>query len=76
MMSSSGLQKDDNGLFADGTDFRHAAGEAILQCDFNAEHLGLDWLGEFRRAEFIPCNRIVAVNDLPYRVIAHGEDAP
>ena len=64
-------------LFADRTDFRHAGGEAFLQLDFNVEDLGFDWLGEFRRAEFVQCYWIVTIDGLPFRVVvAFVEDAP
>ena len=76
MTSSPLLLKMAVALFADGANFRHAAGEAFLQCDFNSEHLGFDWLGEFCRAEFVQCNGIFTVDGLPYCVVAHGEDAP
>ncbi len=64
-------------LFADRADFRHAGGETFLQLDFNVEDLGFDWLGEFRRAEFVQCDGIFAVDGLPFSiVIAFVKDAP
>ena len=56
-------------LFTDRADFRHAAGEACLQLDFDVEHLGFDWPGEFRRAESVQGDWIIAVDGLPFRVI-------
>ena len=64
-------------LFTDWADFRHAGGEAFLQFDFNVEDLGLDWFGEFRRAEFVQRDGILAVDGLPFRVVvAFVKDAP